>query len=307
MNEAQSTNLPEKRNIETAALAPDEVFVLKRGVADRASVSEGTLCLVCPDGTFATVDVPKGDVARIARTLLGHPAVLLLAREGVALPKALPVPGNPLPIDTALPGTVAVANRLRRLAETLDMSTAASLELRDLADDLSRAPDPCAGYPSAEAVLRTCDAVIDEIRGNNDWSVKGACQYLRDRLAEVMAARPADTAPPRGGVAADVVDGWATTLLDLAYRPDARDRAVSLAETLRVAAAEARKAPAAPFDPAKHCDRAAVVAMLRSRGAEQRDRATKTLVMSDLLNDRADVYAVAANLVEQGADREVRP
>lgn len=188
MNDRQSTNTPSVRKSQTDTALASESFVLQRGVADRASISEGAIYLLLPTGEYARVEVPSEDVARVARVLLGRPAVLLLAHDA-PLP-ALPEASEPAPVDTGLPGTVAYANRLRDLARTMHPSNFRS-DLFALADDLSNAPDPCRGYPTAEAVLRTCDTVIGVMSGNGETIGAAACQRLRDRLAKVMAGRPA--------------------------------------------------------------------------------------------------------------------
>lgn len=257
--------------------------------------------------------------------------------------------------DTALPGVVVFADRLRDIARPLPPG-ALRCDLLRLAGDLSRATDPCRGYPSAEEVLAVCDAVIEDMHCGGESLFAEGCERLRSRLAEAMDARPSKAPAPAAdplaelreaqrdsraahdamdilrvalatlaetgsveadpalvqavgettvrdlldlharisadrpkayayglqdagvavaGVAlgyaahsgaravadqcqdaiaalrsqarktsvmpvqvtADAIDGWADTLLDLAYRPDARERAVALAETLRVAAA----------------------------------------------------------------------
>ena len=74
MNEAQSTNLPEKRNIESAALATDEVFVLSPVTIDGVSIAAGVLCLVTPGGETVRVPVDRDRIGAVARALMTHPA-----------------------------------------------------------------------------------------------------------------------------------------------------------------------------------------------------------------------------------------
>lgn len=485
MNDPQRSTLDASRPTETA---PDDVFALTPCSVDGASISAGTLCLVMPGGEAVRIPVDRERVGAVARALMLRPAVLLLAREGVALPRVLPVEietdavwgsrfgdlgaavleldrggevesffdripdaavvealrgiettirdlsdrlGDAIndarsaqervaplhqsnrdlrtnldaakrehaeltravlaaaqgggvdvdaatpehrtvakalqrmsdavracalaPVDTALPGVVVFADRLRDIARPLPPG-ALRCDLLRLAGDLSRATDPCRGYPSAEEVLAVCDAVIEDMHCGGESLFAEGCERLRSRLAEAMDARPSKAPAPAAdplaelreaqrdsraahdamdilrvalatlaetgsveadpalvqavgettvrdlldlharisadrpkayayglqdagvavaGVAlgyaahsgaravadqcqdaiaalrsqarktsvmpvqvtADAIDGWADTLLDLAYRPDARERAVALAETLRVAAA----------------------------------------------------------------------
>lgn len=240
MNDRQSTNIPDDRNSQTDTAMAPESFVLHRGVADRASISEGAIYLLLPTGEYARVEVPREDVARVARVLLGRPAVLLLAHDA-PLP-ALAEASGPAPVDTGLPGTVAFANRLRDLARTMHPSNFRS-DLFALADDLSNAPDPCKGYPSAETVLRTCDAVIAELNRGAATLAAAACQGLRDRLAKVMAARPAQASAPLSRDAGDDVGTLAQQLHD-AHRHRDYVEVPRIIKALDDIAEAARKAPA---------------------------------------------------------------
>lgn len=69
-------------------------YVLDRGVLDGASVSEGMLCLVRPDGSAVQIPVAREKVAVIARALLSRPVVVLLARDG------MPMPDVEVPVET---------------------------------------------------------------------------------------------------------------------------------------------------------------------------------------------------------------
>lgn len=251
MNNPQGSTLDAARHPESTP----EVFALTPCVIDSVSVSGGLLCLVMPNGETARVPVEPEKVAEVARALMARPTVLLLAREGVVLPQALPAQAE---------GGVDKRHELVALKQAVFAAAegrsfdpdGVDPEHRDVVRALQRMSNAVVAQAKAPAVLFDPAAQIETMR--QTWARETASlSEERNGLRRAMQMLDEVVRLDDGNL--DVTDADEPTVDEV---PDTMAREI----VAMVRALVRRKtcgAGAVPFDPAVHVTRAEVVDALK--------------------------------------------